>query len=162
LSSRSGPRVVHRHRGVWRLVLPEDRDHAPAAAIVRELDAVDAPHEGLRVVGGPARLVGREDLDHVAELVGPTADLPLEEAVLLETRAGAADVLVDAPGQPDTGAIGPLARRHQPAVGDEQGTHPGPIALSTRGARDGLVQRGEDTVDGRDIFRARRRGFLGW
>src|SRR5690606_14532479 len=113
IASRSVPQVLSRDRGVWRLVLPEDRDHPPAAAIIPELDAVDAPHEGLRVVGGPARLVGREDLDHVAELVGPTADLPLEEAVLLETRAGAADVLVDAPGQPDTGAIGPLARRHQ-------------------------------------------------
>src|SRR5690554_684222 len=68
--------------------VPEDRNDPPARAVVEELDAVDAPREGLGVRGRVQGLVGAEHVDDVAEAVLTASDLALEEAVALEARAG--------------------------------------------------------------------------
>src|SRR5262249_30893906 len=92
------------------LVVPRDREHPPAVAVVEELDAVDAADEGL-LAGRACELVRGEDVRDVSEDELAARDFDLEEGILLEHRRAGRDVTLDVEEVHDAAAARLRARR---------------------------------------------------
>jgi len=137
-------------RVVVALLVPQDADNPPTAAIVKQLNAVDAA--GKRSFAGrAARFVAAEDLGNVSKGLDAIHDGAFEESVLCEVAARPLGVIFDAHGVDSRGAIRVLNGGGEASLRQKQRTEAIPVAFPGR-ARNYAVKRRQNAVDGLDVL----------
>jgi hypothetical protein len=146
-------------RIVGALLVPQDADNPPTAAVVEQLNAIDAASER-RFSGSATGLVAAEDLCDVSESFDAIHDGALKKGVLQEIIAGSFGVVLDAHRADPRGAIGVLGSGGEARLRQKQGAKAVPVAWSGR-TGDHAVEGRQDAVDGIHVIGARLRKLCG-
>ena len=135
--------IFSRQRVLFVFALPEYCDDPPALSVVHQLNAVDAPREGLFFVLGVARFIGAEEVGNAPEFLSAAGYLALEKTALFHERRVPLDVVLWRQRARHKFTCRPATSRNQTRARRKQRTESIPIPWSRR-ARNHVVQSGYD------------------
>jgi hypothetical protein len=151
-------KVVRRNRVFGAFVLPINADDPPPRAIMEQLDAVNASHEWLGIVGIVPRLVRAPDVSDSAKLLGSSRDFFFKKTVPGKIPLHAIDVAIDIEQlRREFAGRGGHARcvtcRNQARPGKKERALPLPVALLSGRPGNDIVSSRDDSVHRGDIGR---------